>query len=132
MAPILAAVLLVALALSCRDQPLPAPPQDLLSSEEAMRAGEELYRRNCSLCHGPSGHGDGPQAKTLYPPPADLANLRGERADRSYWFYRIKEGGKAGSLARDRSAMPGFGEHLSDEQIWELVAYLNALAEGRR
>jgi len=116
----------------CADDGFPIPPQEILTSDASVRAGEELYRRNCSLCHGPSGHGDGPQARSLSPSPADLRNLRGPRADPGYWFYRINEGGKEGSLARDRSAMPAFGEHLSDEQLWQLVAFLNALVEGRR
>ncbi len=131
----LAAAALAALApftIACSDESFPAPPEDVLTSEEAVRAGEDLYRRNCSLCHGPSGHGDGPQAKSLNPSPADLRNLRGPRADPGYWFFRIKEGGKEGPLARDRSAMPAFGEHLSEEQTWQLVAFLNALVEGRR
>jgi putative copper resistance protein D len=124
----LAAVALAALA-ACSDESLPVPPEDVLKSEEAVRAGEDLYRRNCGLCHGPSGHGDGPQARSLNPSPADLRNLKGPRADPGYWFFRVKEGGKEGPLARDRSAMPGFGEHLTDEQIWQLVAFLNALVE---
>jgi len=128
----LAAVALAALAAGCFDEALPTPREEVLTSEAAVGAGEDLYRRNCSLCHGPSGHGDGPQARSLDPSPADLRNLRGPRADPGYWFFRIKEGGKEGALARDRSAMPAFGEHLSDEQIWQLVAFLNALVEERR
>ncbi len=128
----LAAAALVALAAGCSGESVPAPPEDVLTSEEAVRAGEDLYRRNCSLCHGLSGHGDGPQARSLNPSPADLRNLRGPRAVPGYWFLRIQRGGREGPLARERSAMPAFGEHLSDEQIWQLVAYLNALAEGRR
>jgi mono/diheme cytochrome c family protein len=116
----------------CAEEGFPTPPPEMLTSDAAVRAGEDLYRKNCSLCHGPSGHGDGPQAKSLDPPPADLRNLSGARADRGYWFLRIQRGGKEGPLARDRSAMPGWGEHLTDEQIWQLVAFLNALAEGRR
>jgi mono/diheme cytochrome c family protein len=116
----------------CADDGFPTPPAEILKSDAAIRMGEDLYRKNCSLCHGPSGHGDGPQAKTLDPPPADLRNLSGARADRGYWFLRIQRGGKEGPLARERSAMPGWGEHLTDEQIWQLVSFLDALAEGRR
>jgi mono/diheme cytochrome c family protein len=116
----------------CADDRFPTPPAEILKSDAAIGMGEELYRKNCSLCHGPSGHGDGPQAKTLDPPPADLRNLSGARADRGYWFLRIQRGGKEGPLARERSAMPGWGEHLTDEQIWQLVSFLDALAEGRR
>jgi mono/diheme cytochrome c family protein len=116
----------------CADDSFPTPPGEILTSDAAIRAGEDLYLKNCSLCHGLSGHGDGPQAKSLDPLPADLRNLSGARADRGYWFLRIQRGGKEGPLARERSAMPGWGEHLTDEQIWQLVAFLNALAEGSR
>jgi mono/diheme cytochrome c family protein len=128
----LAVSALLLFSLGCADESFPTPPAEVLTSHAAIRAGEDLYRKNCSLCHGPSGHGDGPQAKSLDPPPADLRNLSGARADRGYWFLRIQRGGKEGPLARERSAMPGWGEHLTDEQIWQLVAFLNALAEGRR
>jgi mono/diheme cytochrome c family protein len=52
------------------------------------------------------------------------------RAEPGYWFFRIKEGGKKEPLARPHSAMPGWGDHLSDQQIWEVVAYLKSLAAG--
>lgn len=113
-----------------RDESFPTPPAELLTSDEAIRAGEVLYRKNCEICHGPAGQGNGPQAKSLDPAPADLLNLSGVRADRGYWFVRIKDG-KQAPLARPRTAMPAWGDHLGDEQIWQLVAYLNALAEGR-
>jgi mono/diheme cytochrome c family protein len=127
----LAIVGLTAFLVACAEEGFPTPPEAILTSDEAVRAGADLYRKNCSICHGPSGHGDGPQARSLDPSPADLRNLSGARADRGYWFLRIQQGGKDGPLARDRSAMPGWGEHLTDEQIWQLVGYLNALAEGR-
>lgn len=128
----LAAAAVAGFVAGCAEEGLPTPPPEILTSDAAVGAGEDLYRKNCSLCHGPSGHGDGLQAKSLDPPPADLRNLTGARADRGYWFLRIQRGGKEGPLARERSAMPGWGEHLTDEQIWQLVAFLNTLAEGRR
>jgi putative copper resistance protein D len=128
----LAAAAVATCVAGCADEGFPAPPANVLASDESVRAGEELYRRNCAICHGPSGHGDGPQAMSLDPAPADLRNLSGPRADRGYWFLRIQRGGKDGPRARDRSAMPGWGEHLTDEEIWQVVAFLDALAEGRR
>jgi len=109
----------------------PQAPEEVLSSPEAIEEGSQLYRKSCLTCHGPLGYGDGPQARSLRPPPADLRSLSGVRAERGYWFFRIKEGGHGEPLARPGSAMPGWGDHLTDQQIWELVAYLNALAEGR-
>lgn len=128
----LAAAAVATCIAGCADESFPIPPGEILASDDSVRAGDELYRKNCAICHGPSGHGDGPQSKSLSPAPADLRNLAGARADRGYWFLRIQRGGKEGPLARERSAMPAWGEHLSDEQIWQVVAFLDALAEGRQ
>jgi mono/diheme cytochrome c family protein len=113
---------------ACRGEEFPSPPADVLSSSESIRSGRVLYEKNCGICHGPSGHGDGPQAKSLSPSPSDLRNLSGPRSEPGYWFLRIKEGGKNGPLPRDRSAMPAWGDHLTDEQIWDLVAYMKSLS----
>jgi len=43
---------------------------------EIIPSGEALYRRNCASCHGTSGRGDGPAARSLAVPPTDLTQLR--------------------------------------------------------
>ena len=45
-------------------QPAPLPPSN---------RGEMLFGVYCASCHGPEGHGDGPSAVTLRPPPRDFA-----------------------------------------------------------
>lgn len=114
-----------------REPSFPNPPNEILSSPEAARAGKGAFLKHCAICHGALGHGDGPQSATLEPRPADLRNLRGVRSEAGYWFFRIKEGGKTEPLARPRSAMPSWGEHLTDEEIWEVVAYLKSLTGER-
>lgn len=48
----------------------PAPPPD---PAKEIHTGGVLYATNgCAACHGNEGHGDGPLAKTLYPPPRDF------------------------------------------------------------
>ena len=39
-----------------------ALPNPVLASLESVRGGEVLFRRYCTTCHGPDGHGDGPLA----------------------------------------------------------------------
>lgn len=50
----------------------PAAPVPLTASprDEA----EKLYRTRCAMCHGESGHGDGPTARVLQPKPRDFAD----------------------------------------------------------
>jgi high-affinity iron transporter len=126
-------VLLAPLLAACEEGGgrFPEVPEAVLASPQAIEEGQRIYERNCVTCHGRLGYGDGPQGRSLRPPPADLRSLSGIRADRGYWFFRIKEGGHQEPLARQGSAMPGWKDHLSDEKIWQLVAYLNALARGK-
>jgi mono/diheme cytochrome c family protein len=37
--------------------------------------GPELFRAYCAVCHGSGGKGDGPAAKALKTPPADLTTI---------------------------------------------------------
>jgi mono/diheme cytochrome c family protein len=41
--------------------------------------GAELFARYCSACHGASGVGDGPAARALVKPPADLTRIAARR-----------------------------------------------------
>lgn len=43
------------------------------TAKPSVEEGRTLYESNgCASCHGPSGHGDGPVAKGLSPPPRDF------------------------------------------------------------
>jgi len=51
----------------------PVDPQTLINvSPELLARGKELFSANCVQCHGESGHGDGPGAQTLNPPPRNF------------------------------------------------------------
>jgi mono/diheme cytochrome c family protein len=78
---------------------------------------QQLYQKNCTACHGPSGKGDGPAGKMLKPPPADFATALKGKSDADSAKI-IKEGGKALGRA---ATMPAFSSKLNDEQIKSLV-----------
>jgi mono/diheme cytochrome c family protein len=89
--------------------------------------GVELYRERCMLCHGGQGEGWDWSKKVEKPPVPvpDLAQVAPERSDQ-YLFDVVKEGGEA--VGRTRF-MPPFGFQLTDEQVWDLVAYMRSLAK---
>jgi cytochrome c553 len=103
-----------------RKNPLP-------SSEAALKAAERLYRGNsgtvaCATCHGETGAGDGPLATQFDPRPRNFAcaqTVNGIPDGQLFWIIRFGSPG---------TAMPAHSE-LSDEQIWQLVAYLRRLAK---
>lgn len=95
----------------------------LTATSENLKEGAELFRTNCSVCHGETGVGDGPGSKGLNPPPANLPfNVKSTMVDDPFLFWTISEGG--GML---KSAMPPFKTALSNEQIWKVILHLRQL-----
>ncbi|HET7595010.1 MAG TPA: copper homeostasis membrane protein CopD, partial [Stellaceae bacterium] len=86
-------------------------------------AGSLVYADQCSQCHGADGHGDGPAARSLPVPPADLTapHLFAHREGDLYWW--ISEG-------RNNGAMPGFSGALDERQRWQVIAFIRARAAG--
>ena len=62
--------------------------------QDAAAVGAELFNTNCSACHGPQGHGDGPAGASLDPAPQNLAVLNTTATD-DYLFWRIPWAGRA-------------------------------------
>jgi mono/diheme cytochrome c family protein len=92
-----------------------------------VQAGAQLYARDCALCHGPAGHGDGPSAAGLATKPADLADGRIMNAlPEEFLVNVILNGGQAEGLA---PTMPPFRGHLGEDQARQLVAYVRTLAQ---
>jgi mono/diheme cytochrome c family protein len=87
----------------------------------AASAGQTLYDANCASCHGATGQGDGAAAASLDPPPGDLRATAQEAGD-DYIHWRIAKGG---NFAPFNSSMPAWEGILSDDEIWQLVTYIN-------
>jgi cytochrome c oxidase cbb3-type subunit 3 len=88
--------------------------------------GATIYADYCWTCHGKSGKGDGPIAMAYQPRPRDLT-------DRAYMSSRTDDdlynAISQGGAAVERSvAMPGWGQVLPLQDIWDLVAYIRQLS----
>ena len=89
--------------------------------------GKPLYARYCERCHGPDGR-RGPMAGMLPVTPRNLADdAYMQTRTAQQLFDVIKHGGKALGLS---PVMEGFGNRLSDEQIWDTAAYVRTLSES--
>lgn len=85
--------------------------------------GKQLYDKNCALCHGPEGLGNGEAGKALNPPPANIAaNINRHMATDGYVYWTVAEGG-----APVGSAMPPFKGVLKEDEIWKIILYLRTL-----
>lgn len=101
--------------------------------EPDVQAGKALYGEYCASCHGdnlegqPNWRSPGEDGK-LPAPPHDATGHTWHHADGMLFDY-TKHGGKA-VLARQGvefdSSMPGFGEELSDDDIWNILAFIQS------
>nr|MBA2468832.1 CopD family protein [Chloroflexia bacterium] len=90
-------------------------PQDVAMVER----GEEIYSQQCLVCHGPELRGDGPERAGMEPPPADFTQphtMVHSDEDLIYWVRNGKQG----------TEMPGFEDSLSDEEIRDVLTYIEA------
>ena len=86
---------------------------------DAAAAGAEIFKNNCVACHGDHGHGDGPASGALDPRPKNLPLLASTVGD-DYLYWRINTG-------REGTSMVGWKGVLTDEQIWQVVAFIRTL-----
>jgi Cu/Ag efflux protein CusF len=94
----------------------------------ATARGEKLFQTQCVVCHGTDGKGTGPGAKGLAHPPADLTHHfhRAPGDGDAYLFWRVSEGGQVEPFKSAQSAMPAFKTILSEEERWDVLAYVHA------
>jgi cytochrome c oxidase cbb3-type subunit 3 len=95
----------------------PQPLSDVQSPYQynayGLSEGKRLYGAyNCAPCHGVAGGG------AIGPALIDDKWIYGSHADQI--FSSISQGRPDG--------MPSFGGHIPDQQIWQLVAYVQSLA----
>ncbi|CAN5541276.1 hypothetical protein BH23BAC1_BH23BAC1_37690 [soil metagenome] len=86
-----------------------------------LMQGEELYNMYCSACHGESGHGDGSPGGVFGPKPANFHDKEVKKQSDGVLYWKISTG---------RGIMPPFEDIFSEEQRWQLVAYLRKLSEA--
>jgi mono/diheme cytochrome c family protein len=89
---------------------------------KAIDGGGELYKPYCATCHGLQGRGDGDGGLDLLPSPALLSRLMDVQGTvDEYLMWTISEGGEPFG-----TAMPAFKNRLTEDQIWQIVAYMRA------
>jgi mono/diheme cytochrome c family protein len=100
----------------------PAPDS---ARRSAVVGAPDIYIRWCAGCHGPTGAGDGPNARYLPVAPAAHrdAVAMGKRPDDSL-FDAIAGGG---AIMGKSPRMPAFAGSLTPAEIRSLVAYIRTL-----
>jgi len=94
----------------------PSAGNPVKATADSIENGRLLFQQNCIVCHGAEGRGDGPQAASLDPSPADIRQHLPYHPDPQ--FFAMIARGISGT------AMPAFRDQFSDEEIWNLINFM--------
>ena len=95
------------------------------ASPESIANGETIYKRQCQMCHGATGMGDGPAAKTLKGKLPNLADKATMAKVKDEDIHEQIENGKKSEIGN----MPAFKSKLKPEEIQDVINYVHTLAK---
>lgn len=119
-----ASVLLISATLMAQTTPWVVPANfksmknPVASNDASIQAGKTLYAKTCAACHGKTGLGDGPKAKSLKTPATDFSKAAFQSQTDGEHFYKTKTG---------RGEMTKYEGKMSDDDIWNVVNYMRTL-----
>jgi mono/diheme cytochrome c family protein len=99
------------------------PSKPLREDASAVSAGEGLFGMSCASCHGKDGRSPTNMGKAMYPRVLDLGSPGVQKLSNRELFWVIKNGVRL-------SGMPGFGDILSDDEIWQATYYVRSLGKS--
>jgi mono/diheme cytochrome c family protein len=88
------------------------------ANESSLAAGEKIYSKICTMCHGKTGDADGPAVIELNIHPAKLSDPKLATESDGSLFWKITTGKKP---------MPAFARRFSETDRWNLVNYIRTL-----
>lgn len=120
-----------ALTLAMADEAVPpdyatkAMPANWLGDPKVIAAGKEISEGklkpevNCAKCHG----NDGKPTKLGKGAPDLSGPFEASTHSDTHWFWRISE-------KKPGTTMPGYKDKLTEEQRWQVIAYLRTLTQS--
>ena len=94
------------------------------NTPEVLKRGEAVYTKQCAVCHGAKGMGDGPlivredgsEGAYKAVPPAYSDRLK-----------TLKDGEMFHSISYGKNLMGGYASHVKPEDRWKLICYIKEL-----
>lgn len=83
-------------------------------------AGMKLYAANCAVCHGTAGGKSSDIAHGLYQKPPQFASDGVEDDPAGVTYWKVYHGMRL-------TGMPSFAATLSENQIWQVTAFLQTM-----
>ncbi|HZQ06262.1 MAG TPA: c-type cytochrome [Anaerolineae bacterium] len=100
-----------------------AQTNPVTSSQDVLQNAQKTYTARCVICHGQDGKGNTPIGSHIYPRAADLTAARTQSKSDGALHWIIANG-------IVHTGMPGWGQLLNDQEIWQVVTYVRQLPNG--
>ncbi len=88
------------------------------ADDATIKAGKDIWAKECKSCHGIKGLGDGAKAEKIDISCGDFSSAEYQDRTDGELFFKTTEG---------RKPMPAFKEKLSDTERWQVIAYTRSL-----
>jgi mono/diheme cytochrome c family protein len=127
---LIAALIVLGIAILVWTQrPRPAASPADAANAEQVAAGQKIYAADCASCHGDKlqGQPNWQQRKAdgkLPAPPHDATGHTWHHPDQQ--LFNIVKRGVAAIVPGYQTDMIGFGNKLSDQDIWNVLAYIKS------
>jgi len=101
-------------------------PSGWLTDPKVIAAGKAIYegktnpKIKCALCHGENG-----KPTRIGRGAPDLTDPAEAQKSNAQWFWEISEG-------KRRTKMRGHAKHLTEEQRWQVMAYMRTFAQSTK
>lgn len=121
----------LALAACSKSEPAPPPPPPApvapVAEPVVTLTAPEIFNTRCSVCHGMSGHGDGPGSAALNPKPRNYSDAEWQKTVTDEQIKKtIVEGGA--SVGKSPLMVPNPDLAGKDEVLNGLVAIIRGFA----
>lgn len=95
-----------------------------LPTKEVLNRGEAVYIKQCAICHGKTGMGDGNLVVREDGSEGPYKSVPPTYADR---LKTLKDGEIYHSIVYGKNMMGGYGPHIKADDRWKLVCYIKQL-----
>lgn len=94
-----------------------------------LEQGKDIYFKYCHFCHGQKGYGDGPVGIALSPHPANFVEDRKRMAKTDEEMFKSVSEGIHRDIGGEAMSMPRWQDILTDEERWNVLAYIRFLEQ---
>ena len=88
-------------------------------------AGQTIFVKQCSSCHGDTAKGDGMMGEELDPKPANLTDAEWKHGSSDGEIFTVIRDGVKGT------GMKSFSTKLTVHQIWDVVNYVRSIGPSK-